>query len=555
MAEMIRLLSEDENAFDENAAKISDVSHDFGYLAYQCVQEFDRKFSADSINADTVANDMLDFFAICIQKGMKLGTACLHQKFDIDILEEDYTQFSTLNEHAFFSVIRTFMACFFIPYKELVEEYGDSEENKLLYDTGKRWVGGGIGISGAIGGAIQAELLNAGSDLLRNGVNALFAKGNQAVFRSEVRKLLADCEVRRQLRNSLYETVCATCIGALEWLNLNRQLIFSVEDMQLFYEMYDEARDALYESDDIANEIETGSDLFIRYAGITLTHFQTVPFSVQMMDDLLPLDIPGFPMSAVYEQLKPTGRESFFREKWFEFVSDAVHEVQKRPIQSAQDIADIMEDIHDILEGTPFDADAILAGYSEEYHSRSIWEAYCAAKKDPFSKKSRDFWMNPDPIAEYLTIYFFTEERFPKAEELINMMLAKNVPAAFAVAAEWEIGNHSHYAKAKSYLEQGIRFNSPGCIFRMATVLLNGYWKTSISTVKGRAYLDKAVRMEYPDAINYLCASLRRNSFGYESDTKRFTWCQDKLKHWKLPKEYFTKHPDDYQDSLLWQLL
>ena len=136
-------------------------------------------------------------------------------------------------------------------------------------------------------------------------------------------------------------------------------------------------------------------------------------------------------------------------------------------------------------------------------------------------------------------------------------MLSKNAPAAYAIAAEWEIKNHnySNYAKAKSFLEQGIKLNSPGCIFRMATVVLNGYWNTTANVTKGRAFLDKAVRMEYPDAVNYLDTSLRRNTFGYESDGSRLRWCEKRLKNWGLPKEYFTKHPDAYRDSLLWQWL
>ena len=558
MLEMFNLLdSENEDAFEDNANKIAEVSHDFGHLAYRCVQEFDQKFSVQKVDVDNVADSMLEFFISCMQKGVQLGVSFLNKTFDANISEEDYARYATLNEHSFFTFVNTFLQSFFIPYQRLVKEYGNAEDNQLLYDTGERWVGGGLGISGAIAGAIQAELLNTGTDILRSGINALFSKGNHAVLKKEVQKLLSDIEVWHSLRDSLYESVCATCVGALEFLNLFHKVIFSVEDVQLGFEIYDEAACALYNTENISQEIKTESDLYQQYTVALVIHFKMIPFSTRMMDDLLILGLPDLPAALVYDRLQSTGREQFFRDKWFDFVSNEVHEAQKRPVKTAQDLADTIQTIQNILEGTPFNADDILADLSDQYHSRHIWELYCAAKQDPFAKKSRDFWMNTDPIAEYLTIYCFTEERFPKAEELVSLMLSKNAPAAYAIAAEWEIKNHnySNYAKAKSFLEQGIKLNSPGCIFRMATVVLNGYWNTTANVTKGRAFLDKAVRMEYPDAVNYLDTSLRRNTFGYESDGSRLRWCEKRLKNWGLPKEYFTKHPDAYRDSLLWQWL
>ncbi len=555
MLEMFDFENEDE--FLAKSHELGKLTQNFGHLAYSCVQAFDQKFNPNKIdNVDSIVDAMLEFYISWMRKGVQLGASFLNKNYDTRMSEKEYIGFSTLYDHPFFSFGNTFMSSFLEPYVQLVEEYGDSEDNKLLYDTGKRWVGGGIGMAGAVAGMVQAELLNAGASILRDSVNSLFAKGNHAVMKKEVQKLLSSDEVQRSLRDSLYESVCATAIGILEYLNLRHIITFSVDDLQIATEAYDDAVRALYDSQDLAKEIESESALYQNYCGTLSVMLMIVPFSVRMMDDVLILNIPDFPAADVYEILKVTGREQFFHDRWLDFVSDQVHNVQRRPIKTAQDIANSIQDIKTVLEGTPFQADDILSDLNDRYHSRYIWELYCDAKQDPFSKRARNFWMNPDPIAEYLTIYFFTEERFSKAEELVSLMLSKSVPVAYAIAAEWEIKERcSCYSKAKEFLNQGVKLNSPGCIFRMATVLLNGYWNTYKDISKGRAFLDKAVRMEYPDAINYLSISLKRGTFGYESNAAKSTWCQQKLRNWGLPKEYFTKHPDSYQDSLLWKLL
>ena len=85
----------------------------------------------------------------------------------------------------------------------IVEAY--KKELNEADDAGGPWVGGGFGVTGAIKGAVQAELLNAGTSLVGGLVKNITGNTNEDKIRKLKEKIYEDMDADEVLSSSLYD--------------------------------------------------------------------------------------------------------------------------------------------------------------------------------------------------------------------------------------------------------------------------------------------------------------------------------------------------------------
>ena len=96
---------------------------------------------------------------------------------------------------------------------EVVKEIGENiaiveaykKELNEADDAGGPWVGGGFGVTGAIKGAVQAELLNAGTSLVGGLVKNITGNTNEDKIRKLKEKIYEDMDADEVLSSSLYD--------------------------------------------------------------------------------------------------------------------------------------------------------------------------------------------------------------------------------------------------------------------------------------------------------------------------------------------------------------
>lgn len=190
--------------FDFNGAKIvyPNNSQKFASLYGKYVKiglvSFEKlvEYYSQLGTADAVANGL-----------SALGQKIIDGQIDI-ILEELYKEGKTVSKKAFLDKYSTmyplefepFMEPFYVKYDEIVGlEKQMAHKRQVAYANRGRWVGGGFGMKGAIKGAVQAGILNAGTSAMASLGGAAVAGMNAASIDMKKANLFNNVSLRNEV--------------------------------------------------------------------------------------------------------------------------------------------------------------------------------------------------------------------------------------------------------------------------------------------------------------------------------------------------------------------
>lgn len=191
--------------YDNKYGQINQVRNIFGYISKKMIDEFSNYVNAivDIYylipNARKKAKELLDDF-------FELVIAFSH-KNNINTTDEEIRDLSRYYEDG--DTIE-----FQIALKE-VERLEDelknaSDEDEPAY-SGGRWVGGGFGIRGALKGAAQAAILNAGTSMFHSATHAMKKFAQKQLNQHSINEMKREIFKTRELQDTLIKNFKFSC--------------------------------------------------------------------------------------------------------------------------------------------------------------------------------------------------------------------------------------------------------------------------------------------------------------------------------------------------------
>lgn len=167
----------------------------------------------DNSSFDTLVSDGENFLK---KKLNNVGNAILGFKYKNSgiITDDDKMGFLLLAKHVEFA---------WAPIYAVAEEFDDlkellSERRKAMnVERTSEWVGGGIGISGAIKGKIQADILNAGASVANSAGNFVRRSIQAGIDRSNINELKKEVKNNPELKDAVFSEIKKFFV---DWTNI-----------------------------------------------------------------------------------------------------------------------------------------------------------------------------------------------------------------------------------------------------------------------------------------------------------------------------------------------
>lgn len=169
----------------ETLGRINEVLSPFYEKGYQSFNDiyFDVK---DSKNVETFLGDVYNLSYEAVQEAVQMA---IDQLIKLDIWDYNVDRFNEEYQEGYYDIEALYEEYFEEKYQSIVTEEANTKIARDIERSGRSsWSGGGFGLSGAIKGAVQAELLNLATDAIRSVNDA----AEDASDRSNINKLKKD---------------------------------------------------------------------------------------------------------------------------------------------------------------------------------------------------------------------------------------------------------------------------------------------------------------------------------------------------------------------------
>lgn len=175
----------------------------FAFRAQEALGEF---LSTKVKYFDGLYNDGFGYYIYALQvKTVNLALRVLREN------GVDYIDAATLTDRFFerFDIegsLDVFCRC-----KSLIEEWIEKVQLAREYERGTRakWSGGGFGIKGAIKGAINAAVLNFGTDMVHSISDSRVDAKDKKELAKRKKEVYEECNIGENMKESLYDAICA----------------------------------------------------------------------------------------------------------------------------------------------------------------------------------------------------------------------------------------------------------------------------------------------------------------------------------------------------------